>query len=545
MRLVSLCLGLTMWAHCLFAQNTVGLISHLPDLVYPGFNLVYPHNQSSVFLIDNCGQVLHTWADDSTWRPGNAAYLLENGNLIKTKRGPSPLNDSIWAGGGGETVEIRSWDNDLLATFTLNNDSARLHHDVAVMPDGNILMIAWELKSEAEALQAGRNPELLAQGKLWPDYLLEWDPIQDSVVWEWHAWDHLIQDVDPTKDNFGVVEDHPNRIDINFDTHEGHPDWMHANAIDFNPTLNHIVLSVPYFHEVWVIDHGISREEARGEKGDLLYRWGNPIAYRAGDRLDQQLFFQHDIHWIEPDASRGDSLFGYMAVFNNRVGENYSTGNILATLDSETEEYIQEGLRFGPENFSRTILHPVDSTLLHSTSLSSTQILPNGNALLFAGRWGQAVEITPDNELVWEYLVPLQFGNPVRQGTELTINNNITFRMERYGLDYPAFEEKELTPQGYWELEPNEDFCLQTVSVENQLTEEEEIILYPNPATDKVVLQNSQKGFHTYILKDVLGRKWREISTTSQKVSMDLEGLSPGLYWIEIEGYRALPFLIQ
>ena len=30
-----------------------------------------------------------------------------------------------------------------------------------------------------------------------------------NVVWEWHAWDHLVQDLDSTLSNFGVVSDNP------------------------------------------------------------------------------------------------------------------------------------------------------------------------------------------------------------------------------------------------------------------------------------------------------------------------------------------------
>ena len=109
------------------------------------------------------------------------------------------------------------------------------------MPNGNILMIVWELKTEAEAIEAGRDSASMSQAKLWPDYIIEVDPNTDEIVWEWHVWDHLIQDFDETKSNYGVVEDHPELIDINFQTNDGHPDWMHSNAIDFNEELNSCV----------------------------------------------------------------------------------------------------------------------------------------------------------------------------------------------------------------------------------------------------------------------------------------------------------------
>src|SRR5262249_61664741 len=79
-----------------------------------------------------------------------------------------------------------------------------------------------------------------------------------------------------------------------------YPDWTHVNAVAYNPALDQIMLSVPEFGELWVIDHGTTKAEAAGHKGgrygkggDLLYRWGNPRAYRAGTVRDQKLFSQH------------------------------------------------------------------------------------------------------------------------------------------------------------------------------------------------------------------------------------------------------------
>ena len=83
------------------------------------------------------------------------------------------------------------------------------------------------------------------------------------------------------------------------------PDWLHINAVAYNAELDQIMLSVFEFSEIWVIDHSTTTAEAAGHEGgkygkggDLLYRWGNPRAYRAGTVKDQKLFGQHNAHWI-------------------------------------------------------------------------------------------------------------------------------------------------------------------------------------------------------------------------------------------------------
>ena len=66
------------------------------------------------------------------------------------------------------------------------------------------------------------------------------------------------------------------------------------NSVAYHPELDQIVLSVLGFSEIWIIDHGTTTAEAAGHTGgrsgkggDLLYRWGNPRAYRAGSAVDQ------------------------------------------------------------------------------------------------------------------------------------------------------------------------------------------------------------------------------------------------------------------
>jgi len=524
-----------------FCQNTIGLISYEPEQSQPGYNLVYPHNQSTVFLIDNCGQVVHKWEDDDDLRPGNSAYLLPNGNLIKTARPFSFMGDAIWAGGGGATVEGRNWDNILQWSFTQNDATRRLHHDIAPMANGNVLMISWEKISMVEAVDNGRDPDSMTQNELWPDYILEYNPATGNVVWQWHAWDHLIQDFDPAKMNFGTVSDHPELINLNWDNHNGHPDWMHVNAIDYNEYLDQIVISVPYFDEIWVIDHSTTTQEAKGHTGgdygkggDLLYRWGNPVTYKQDVTVERQLFFPHDIHWIDPQATPTDINFGKMAVFNNRVTSSTSSANIILTpFDTESNQYIfNQQEMYGPENFERTITHPEAPVQASSNSVSGVQILPNGNALVCSGRWGFNFEITPEDEVVWEYVLPLRAGNPAPQGEELSINDNFLFRMKRYSENYGAFNNRSLDAQGYLELNPNLDFCDQLLSISSE-GEKREYSVSPTLVSEYLKISTNE-NFVDVSIFNVSGELVKNIQNVPNDQNIDCSGLNSGMYFLSI-----------
>jgi hypothetical protein len=539
-RLLLTLFSITLLTGGLVAQNTIGLLSYKPAKAFHGFNLIYPHNQPNVYLFNNCGEIVHVWEDDAGFRPGNTAYILDDGRLVKTKRPAAVAMDPIWAGGGGAIVEIRDWDNNLLWDFEMNNEEERLHHDIAVMSNGNILMIAWEVKTEAEAIQAGRDPALLPDGELWPDYVLEVNPTTDEIVWEWHVWDHLIQDFDATKDNFGVVEDHPGRIDINYDTSDGADDWLHTNAIDYNEELDLIMLSVPTFNEIWIIDHSTTTQEAAGSTGgngkrggELMYRYGNPAAYQSGTEDDQKLFYQHDPNWIDDFVEFGDPNYGRIAVFNNRVTDEESNVHILnPVFDMYDWEYPMDGDTWGPESFDFTYAHPQPERM-HSTGLSGVQFLPNGNALISAGRTGYAFEITPDEEIVWEYVTPLIVGSPATQGDSLILNQNLTFRVKRYPADFAAFDGKDLSGQGYLELEPNTDFC-QTILASVEEIPANTLTLFPNPTNSTLTIEwegGMEVDIEVFTLTGQPVNRWR---ATGGRKYCDLSNWSPGVYLVRI-----------
>lgn len=425
------------------ARAKLGLSINQPA-AFQGYTLLAAMGARNTYLIDMEGKVVRTWTSESP--PAMCAYLLANGHLLR----PCEDRDQPFGGGPGAGGRIQefTWDGEIVWDYRYASKNQLPHHDICKLPSGNVLLIVWERKTPEEALAAGRRQEIAGDRPLQLDCILEVKPTGKTagqIVWEWHLWDHLIQDQDTSRANYGDVSAHPERVDINsgeglfnnmLHTKAGldklrslgylggtprngpnrpiNPDWTHINSIDYNPELDQILLSVHSFSEIWIIDHGTTTAEAAGHKGgrggkggDLLYRWGNPQAYRAGTAASQRLFHQHNAHWI-PQGLPGA---GHVLVFNNgpeRPGGPFSSVDELALPIDESGHYSrQPGTAFGPEQPVWSYSAP-KKTDFYSFNISGAQRLPNGDTLICAGTSGTLFEVTPDKEIVWKYVNPVQ-----------------------------------------------------------------------------------------------------------------------------------------
>jgi hypothetical protein len=425
-------------------EQTVGLFQNDPN-AFNGSTLFAPIASTTTCLIDMNGRLVHTWA--SEYRPGQSAYLLENGNLLRT----SHLSNVGYGASGGGVQEI-AWDGTVVWEFEYRGSDYLPHHDIEPLPSGNVLMLVRELKTYAEAIAAGRNPSLLSGSELWPEYIVEIEPnglTGGDVVWEWHLWDHLIQDYDPNKANYGVVADHPELMNINFAV-DGRADWIHGNAVAYNPHLDQVVISARNVHELWLIDHSTTTAEAAGHTGgdsgmggDILYRWGNPESYGAGSASDQKLFCQHDTHWVEVGLP-GE---GNILIFNNgdnRPGGNYSSvDEIVPPVDANGHYTLTTSSAYGPDELVRTYAAepPTD---FYAPIISGAQRLANGNTIICSGPQGTFFEVTSEGQTVWKYVNPVNYQGPITQGDPPLYN--LVFRCYRYAPDYPGLAGKDLTP---------------------------------------------------------------------------------------------------
>jgi len=438
-------------------DHTVGLMFNKPGS-YDGYTTISAQT-GTTYLIDNDGRTVHSWS--SQYTSGLSAYVLDNGDLIRSVRSAGTTWGGIFVGGVTGKIERVAWDSTLLWEIDVGSDKYLLHHDIEPLPNGNVLAIAFEKKTAADAIAHGRDPGLLSQDELWPEVILEIQPTGPTtgeVVWKWHVWDHVIQDLDPSKPNYGVVSEHPELVDLNhYGGAQPVADWLHFNSIDWNPTLDQIVVSSRTFDEIWIIDHSTSTAEAAshvggntGRGGDLLYRWGNPATYGRGTAANHQLFGQHNPEWVPP----GYPGAGNITVFNNGTGRpgypRSTIEEITTPVDAAGRYPFDPNNTWGPATTTSSFGTPFPTDLF-SPFISGTQRLPNGNDLICEGMTGTVLEVTPTGEIVWRYVNPVAGQVVLNQGDAIPICNaaflcNNMFRARRYELTHPAFANRTLIP---------------------------------------------------------------------------------------------------
>ncbi|MDC9722848.1 MAG: aryl-sulfate sulfotransferase [Urechidicola sp.] len=495
---------------------------------YNGYTLLAPLGSFETYLINNCGQVVHQWT--STFNPAASVYLLENGNLLRTGK---IVNDDIQFGGVGGKIELFDWDNNLLWEYTYSTTEVSQHHDIYPLPNGNILMLAVTTMTQDEAIQAGRDPAQLEDGKLFNEQILELEPVgtdQANIVWEWNINDHLIQDFDNTKDNFGVVADNEQLLDINYLNSDKSPaNWLHMNSIQYNTTLDQIVMSSRLLSEIYIIDHSTTTAEAAlhtggiyGKGGDFLYRWGNLEAYDHGDTNDRTLFGQHYPHWI----ADGLTDAGKIMIYNNGGDRVYSTIEIIDPPSSSPGNYTyntNDG--YLPVAAEWQYEDPDDPLNFFSAILSSGQRLPNGNTLICDGDSGYFFEIDSSGTIVWEYINPDSANGILTQGD--VPSANLVFRALRFDETYAAFDGRDLTPGD--PIEINFDISGCSLSVD-EVDISNEFNLYPNPTTG-IVQINTNLIIDFIEVYDVFGKL---IKTEKNNQYIDIGELATGIYIAKI-----------
>ena len=526
------------------AQQTVGLMQYKSSNL-DGYVLFSPVSNDTTYLIDKCGKKVHQWS--SARKPGLSSYLLSDGSLLKTGAIPNPNFNSNGATGG--LIEKIDWNNNLVWSYRISDSLHTQNHDIYPMPNGNILVVVWVKIKPTVAIAAGRNPSLLGTS-LWSAEIYELQPSGTSnatIVWQWKFWDHLIQDFDNTKSNYGVVANHSELLNLNFNGSNTATsvDWLHVNAVTYNPTLDQIMISSHNLSEIYIIDHSTTTAQAamhaggnHNKGGDFLYRWGNPQAYNHGISTDQKLFQQHNPTWIP--AGYKDA--GNIMIFNNGVGRsggNSASVDIIAQpVDANGDYTFPTGTNpFAPSAaYWSYSANPPSS--FFTPVMGGAQRLSNGNTIICEATSGNFFEIDSNKNTVWQYINPVGSTGAIAQGTTSTTLG--CFRCTLFEPNFAGFTGHSLIASKPIEINPLSPGICDTLNSGVAAFDNTQKVfdIFPNPSNQTFTIQlfdNSTN--HKIVMTDVLGRvvfqSDQVFSGTKKSATINVENLPNGIYFIQ------------
>jgi hypothetical protein len=344
-------------------RRGTGLRGYDPARAFPGFTLFAPigDTNKTVYLIDLKGEVVHTW--EMPYPPGQSGYLTERGTLFYNGKIPNASHVGQSPFQGGAALEM-DWKGRIL--WEVKNPNH--HHDGLRLKNGSVLlMCSTPLPDEiARKVQGGRPDTEYDNGKMNGDYLVEMTT-KGETVWEWRTWEHM----DPAEFPITAVQD-------------GRDEWTHANGFFEMPDGN-ILLSFRNVSSVIMINR---------TTGEVYWRLGAP-----------PLSGQHAPYILAN---------GHILVFDNgphRLDETFPFSRVLE-IDPATKNIVWKFQEAIPANF-------------FSPRISNARRLPNGNTLINEGWFGRFFEVTPEGQVVWEYVNP-HFAGPARAPS------NQVFRVYRY-----------------------------------------------------------------------------------------------------------------
>ena len=489
---------------------------------FNGFALFNSQGENTTKLIDENQNIVHDWA--MTTACNYTVALKENGNLVRgTKDNTSVFSNGNIAAGAGRVQEIAT-DGSIVWDYIYASSEHVSHHDLTLIGD-NVLLTAYEKKSSTELDAAGYNNAYLEK---WPTHFIELEPDGNggaTIIWEWHIWDHMCQDTDPSKPNYVAnISDHPQLIDINM-IQGGGGDWFHVNGVDYNKDLDQIVFSSRFASEIYIIDHSTTTSESATHSGgnsaiggDILYRWGNPSNYNmSGSQIIPNAV--HDPRWITND---GRPNGGFLQIFNNSGGGNSQStiDGIETPWDAGTSTYLRSaGQAFEP--FSYTTRY---TCAISANGQSASDRMSNGNIFVNAsggggggggGTPGQMYEVDAVTEqIIWG---PYPSDSP---------------KGFRYECDYPGI----IALESY--MNTSTTSCFSTNSLENFYSNE--IVCYPNPTKSEIILElESFSGSDIFVSvynsigQPVFYRETNNIPDVSKYV-ISFEDYSEGIYFIYV-----------
>jgi len=368
-----------------------GVTVYKPDKCYNGYTVINPYRSELIFLIDMRGRVVKTWYAHPEKRAESwFSKLLPNGNwlslvyrtpLLHDASSPWRQPDSFSREAFTSSIVELNWEDGLVWEYEAPKGWL-IHHDMARLQNGNTLIL---LEKEVTAADISKKP--IAE-----NFIIEVTP-EREIVWEWYTTEHF--------DEFG--------FDANTKKLMGEQggDIFHTNTLYVLPG-NKLGESDPRFRKgnilccqrntnvIFIIDKDTKKvvwtwgyKELVGPHHPVMLNNGNILIYDNG----------------------GEAGYPLRTRFYTRLIEiNPVTGEIVWEYAHEPYTYKETAKFFSP-------------------SWGSVQRLPNGNTFSLDAHKGRLFEITPQGEIVWEYVSPFSWGWGTR-----ALDSGM-YRAYRYGYD--------------------------------------------------------------------------------------------------------------
>ena len=363
------CAGVTAAYPTIFPTGTT---IYQPGRAYSSYILISDHSTTGnhpdatiraasavsddIRLIDMNGNVVHRWMVAPAFN--KRSRLLPNGHLVYA--------------GPNRTVFEYDWDGNIVWT----HEGTGSVNDLRVLPNGNKLLLAHEPipdQFQQQVRDVDMSPRWAPRLRGSEEHQLGADIYEvdtaGDVVWEWHAHNHL---------------------DLNLfspATPEG--DWLHVNSIQplpentwydagdarFRPGNILVLVNARNVDMMYVVD-----------KETKAVVWEGTHTYKGG------MAHAHEPEMIE----KGLPGAGNILLFDNGLFPRHRTHSgqsFLMEVDPVTHEVVWKYETEGYANMK-----------FFSKTMGSQKRLPNGNTFVAEDNTGRLFQITPDGEIVWEYV---------------------------------------------------------------------------------------------------------------------------------------------
>lgn len=320
-----------------------GLTALDEERACPGYLLYSPMSgHGEVYLVDLAGKEVHHW--ELPYPPGLYGYLLPNGNLFYAGKVKDDTwgRFSSWKRFKGGVMLEADWNGNIL----WEHHDRDHHHDARRTQSGGAVYLTVEFLPEDVVKRVKGGILGTDQDGMWCDVIVEVDAA-GKRVWEWHAAEYLDFDTDII--TFNDLRD----------------EWSHGNTVVPLPD-DRVMFSFRNISTVGIIDQ---------KTNEIVWKLGYDV---LAQQHDPSLLSNGNILIFDNGSHRRDAALPFSRVIE---------------VDPSTNEILWEYRDSPAYNF-------------FSPYISGARRLPNGNTLITEGMFGRMFQVTPEGQVVWEYINP-------------------------------------------------------------------------------------------------------------------------------------------